>query len=51
MKPKPNFILQKLRQAHGANYMLCHRAADEIMKLRKEIEKLKEELKNANTCL
>ena len=33
-------ILQKLRQSHGTNYMLCQQAADEIHQLRKEVTKL-----------
>ena len=38
-------ILQKLRQSHGTNYMLCQQAADEIHQLRKEVTKL--DLENA----
>jgi len=39
-------LLAKLRQATGANYMLCHKAADEIVKLRKEVERLKAQVKS-----
>tara|TARA_R110002153_G_scaffold185585_1_gene338708 strand:+ start:204 stop:404 length:201 start_codon:yes stop_codon:yes gene_type:complete len=37
-------ILQKLRQSHGTNYMLCQQAADEIHQLRKEVTKLDKEV-------
>jgi len=36
-------ILQKLRQSHGANYLLCQHAADEIQALRKECSRLTKE--------
>ena len=38
--PQRKVILQKLRQCTGQNYMLCHQAGDEIVRLRKEIKRL-----------
>ena len=38
-------ILTRLNAAYGQNALLCKRAGTEIIKLRKEIERLKEELK------
>jgi len=37
-------IVQKMRQARGQNYMLCHQGADEIMRLRKVMARLEERI-------
>ena len=39
-------LLNRLTTAYGQNAMLCQAAADEIKKLRKEIERLTQELAN-----
>lgn len=44
MRSQRSLILGKLRQASGANYLLCNRAADEIVLCRKERDAFRQTL-------
>ena len=37
-RTQKSLLLGKLRQAYGANKLLCNRAGDEIVSLRKELD-------------